>query len=101
MIYFGQRESAETMFNWGYVTFLAEDDKFEELVHEKASWLGNAPTTSLAMIKKAVKFGTQVPLDVGLQLEQLGFAVNSSSPDIQEGIKAFLQKRETKFTGGM
>ena len=89
------------MYNWGYVSFLVDDDKFEEFVHEKAKWLGNAATTSLVIIKKAVKFGTQVPLKIGLQFEQLGFGINSASSDVQEGIKAFLRKKEPKFTGGM
>ncbi|MHA1196947.1 MAG: enoyl-CoA hydratase/isomerase family protein [Promethearchaeota archaeon] len=101
MIYFGERYSAEEMYNWGYVSFLVDDDKFEEFVHEKAKWLGNAATTSLVIIKKAVKFGTQVPLKIGLQFEQLGFGINSASSDVQEGIKAFLRKKEPKFTGGM
>jgi enoyl-CoA hydratase/carnithine racemase len=102
MTYFGQPESAETMHEWGYVSFLAnEGEEFEKLVHEKASWIGHAATTSLYVIKKAVKFGTQVPLSVGLQFEQLGFGVNAASTDVTEGINAFLRKREPKFTGGM
>ena len=48
MCYFGDRESAETMFEWGYVSFLCNDgDEFENLIHEKASFLGNYPTTAL------------------------------------------------------
>jgi len=31
----------------------------------------------------------------------LGFGVNSGSKDVNEGIQAFLQKREPKFTGGI
>ena len=102
MLYFGERVSAEQMYDWGYVGFLAEEgDEFENLVHEKASWLGNAATTSLAIIKKATKFGTQVPLKIGLLFEQLGFGVNSASSDVQEGIMSFLKRKEPKFTGGM
>ena len=63
--------------------------------------LGNAATTSLFCIKKAVKFGTQGPLQVGNIFEMLGYGVNSGSKDVNEGIMAFLQKREPKFTGGM
>jgi enoyl-CoA hydratase/3-hydroxyacyl-CoA dehydrogenase len=102
MIYFGERVSAEKMYEWGHVSYLcAEGEEFENLIHEKASWLGHAATTSLLAIKKAVKFGTQVPIDIGIQFEMLGFGVNASSPDVNEGIKAFLQKRDPKFTGGI
>ncbi len=102
MLYFGERVSAEQMYDWGYVSFFAEEgDEFENLVHEKASWLGNAATTSLAIIKNAAKFGTQVPLKIGLLFEQLGFGVNSASSDVQEGIMSFLKRKDPKFTGGM
>jgi hypothetical protein len=63
--------------------------------------LGNSATTALFCIKKAVKFGTQAPLQIGNIFEMLGFGVNSGSKDVNEGIMAFLQKRDPKFTGGM
>jgi enoyl-CoA hydratase/carnithine racemase len=102
MCYFGERESAETMFEWGYVSFLCDDgNEFENLIHGKASFLGHYPTTALFCIKKAVKFGSQAALNVGNTLEMMGFGINSASTDVNEGITAFLQKREPKFTGGM
>ncbi len=102
MIYFGERIPADKMYEWGHVSYLCDDgEEFENLIHEKASWLGHAPTTSLLVIKKAVKFGTQVPIQVGSQFEMLGFGVNSGSKDVSEGIKAFLEKRKPNFTGGI
>lgn len=99
MIYFGEHYPAEIMYNWGLVSFLVENDKFEDFVHEKASWIGNAATKSLFVIKKAIDYGSQAPLNLGLQFEHLGYAVNSQSKDVVEGVTAFLQKREPKFTG--
>jgi len=99
MLYFGDRYSAEEMYDMGYVAYVADDDKFEDLVNEKATWLGKAATTALIMIKKCAKFGTQIPLDIGLHFEQLGFGINSASSDVKEGIKAFLKKQEPEFKG--
>jgi enoyl-CoA hydratase/carnithine racemase len=100
MIYFGERVPAEKMHEWGYVSFLAEEgDEFENLVIEKATELGHFPTTSLTVIKKCLKYGTEVPLGVGLQFEQLGFGVNSSASDVKEGINAFLRKKEPEYKG--
>ncbi|MFW9999091.1 MAG: enoyl-CoA hydratase/isomerase family protein [Candidatus Hodarchaeota archaeon] len=102
MIYFGERVSAEKMHEWGHVSYLCDDgEAFENLIHEKASWLGSGPTTALLVIKKAVKFGTQVPIEIGNIFEMFGFGVNAGSKDVNEGIQAFLQKREPKFTGGI
>lgn len=99
LMFFGDHYTAEQMYEYGIVSFLADDDKFEDLVHEKASWLGNAATNSLFVIKKCIDYGSQVPLNVGLQFEHLGFAVNSMSKDVIEGVSAFLQKRQPKFRG--
>jgi enoyl-CoA hydratase/3-hydroxyacyl-CoA dehydrogenase len=99
MMYFGEHFTAEQMNEWGFVSFLVEDNEFEDFVHEKASWLGNAPTNALFVIKKCVQYGTQVPLNVGLQFEHWGYALNTTSKDVMEGVSAFLQKRSPKFEG--
>ena len=99
MIFFGDHYSAEEMYNWGAVSYLVDDDKFEEFVEQKATWIGNAPTKSLFVIKKAIDYGTQSPLNLGLQFEHLGYAINSQSKDVMEGVTAFLEKRTPKFTG--
>ena len=99
MIFFCDHYNAEEMFKWGIISFLVDDEKFENFVHQKASWIGNAPTKSLFVIKKAIDYGSQAPLNLGLQFEHLGYAINSQSKDVIEGVTAFLQKREPKFTG--
>ncbi len=99
MVIFGEHYTAQQMHEYGLVAYLADDDKFEDLVHEKATALGNSATNSLFVIKKCINYGTQVPLNVGLQLEQLAFGVNSRSKDVVEGVTAFLEKRPPKFKG--
>ncbi|MFX1496758.1 MAG: enoyl-CoA hydratase/isomerase family protein [Promethearchaeota archaeon] len=90
--YFGEQFDAKTMLDWGLVTWMVPaGDEFENLVHEKAKWLGDAPTTALFIIKKCVKFGTRYP-QLGIMMEQLGFGVNSASFDSKEGVAAFNRK---------
>ncbi|MFX0027130.1 MAG: enoyl-CoA hydratase-related protein [Candidatus Hermodarchaeota archaeon] len=90
--YFGEHFDAKAMHDWGLVTWMAPaGEEFEKLVHEKAKWLGDAPTTALFIIKKCVKFGTRYP-QLGIMMEQLGFGVNSASFDSKEGVAAFNRK---------
>jgi enoyl-CoA hydratase/3-hydroxyacyl-CoA dehydrogenase len=99
MMFFGEHYTAEQMFEWGVISFVVEDDKFEDFVHERASWLGNSATNSLFLIKKSIDYGTQVPSNIGLQFEQMGYAINTRSKDVAEGITAFREKRTPKFQG--
>ena len=99
MMFFGEHYTAEQMFEWGVISFVVDEDKFEDFVHERASWLGNAATNSLFLIKKSIDYGTQTPLNIGLQFEQMGYAINSRSKDVAEGVNAFLQKRKPTFQG--
>ena len=89
---FGEPLSGEKALEWGLVNWMAPaGDEFEKLVHEKASWLGNAATTALFVIKKCVKFGTR-NIQLGTIMEQMGFGINSASSDSKEGIMAFNRK---------
>jgi enoyl-CoA hydratase/carnithine racemase len=98
--YFGENFDAKTMMDWGLVTWIAPaGEEFEKLVHEKAKWLGDAPTTALFIIKKCVKFGTRYP-ELGIIMEQLGFGVNSASFDSKEGVAAFNRKVRCPVCGG-
>jgi len=99
LMFFGEHYSAKEMFDWGVISYLVEDDDFEDFVIEKAAELGNAATNSLFIIKKSIDYGTQVPLRIGLQFEQMGYAINSRSKDVAEGVNAFLEKRQPKFQG--
>ena len=99
LMFFGEHYTAEQMFEWGVISFVVDDDKFEDFIHKRASWLGNAATNSLFIIKKSIDYGTQTPLNIGLQFEQMGYAINTRSKDVAEGISAFLEKRKPKFQG--
>ena len=97
---FGEHHPAERMQDWGLVSWIAPaGEEFEKLVHEKAKWLGDAPTTALYVIKKCNKFGSR-NIQLGTIMEQLGFGVNSASFDAKEGIIAFNRKVKCPKCGG-
>ncbi len=98
--YFGEQFDAKTMLDWGLVSWIGSaGDEFEKLVHEKAKWLGDAPTTALFIIKKCVKFGTR-NIQLGIIMEQFGFGINSASSDSKEGVAAFNRKVKCPVCNG-
>jgi len=100
MAMFGEQINAKTMLDWGFVSWMAPaGEEFEKLIHEKAKWLSESPTTALYIIKKVVKFGTRYQ-ELGCMMEQFGFGVNSASFDAKEGIMAFNRKIKCPKCGG-
>ncbi|MFX0047799.1 MAG: enoyl-CoA hydratase/isomerase family protein [Candidatus Hermodarchaeota archaeon] len=96
----GEPIDGQTAVDWGLASWSAPaGDEFEKLVHEKAKWFGDAPTTALFVIKKCVKFGTR-NLQLGLIMEQMGFGINQVSFDAKEGIMAFNRKVKCPNCGG-
>ncbi len=88
----GDPIDAQTALDWGLANWIAPaGEEFEKLVHEKAKWFGDAPTTALFVIKKCVKFGTR-NIQLGTIMEQMGFGINQVSFDAKEGIMAFNRK---------
>ena len=53
----------------------------------------------LRLAKAAVHAAMETPLSAGLALERELFITAFASEDRKEGVAAFLEKREAKFTG--
>jgi len=60
--------------------------------------LANAPLALTSCIEAVVR-GTEIPLDDGLNLEAIHFALLAGSLDMAEGTRAFLEKRPPAFAG--
>jgi enoyl-CoA hydratase len=53
----------------------------------------------VALSLEAVDRGLEMGLEEGLQLEANHFGLAAASADMREGMAAFLEKREARFTG--
>jgi len=92
MILTGDFVDAKSMLEWGFLADLYTVEEFDEKVHKLASKLGNGPTIALIYAKRSMNYGTQVPLPIGMQFESQGFGINSTSHDLDEGLKSFNEK---------
>jgi len=79
----------------------ADDAAFlEEVLAYAASFCSpGRAALSVGLIKRAVKSGSEMPLEQGLALERELQARLFASGDAREGIAAFLEKREAQFQG--
>ena len=95
----GDKLSAEQAAQWGLIWRCVEDGEFKQTVDTLAQQLALAPTRGLARTKQAIyeswgrSFEQQLDQERDFQRE-LG-----RSQDYAEGVAAFTEKRNPKFTG--
>lgn len=94
-----ERLPAEKAFEWGLINRLYEDnDALMQGALEIAGRLARGPK-SLALIRKAYwatwSNGYEAQLDLEARLQNEA----GKTEDFKEGVKAFLEKREARFSG--
>jgi 2-(1,2-epoxy-1,2-dihydrophenyl)acetyl-CoA isomerase len=95
----GDRVDAQDAERLGLVSAVAAPEGFDALVREQAQRLAALPTRAIGATKKL--FADAPVLDFQEALEREAHAQDESTKtaDFLEGVAAFLEKREARFTG--
>jgi enoyl-CoA hydratase/3-hydroxyacyl-CoA dehydrogenase len=94
----GERISAKRAFKMGLINKAVDDDDFEEEVSNLAKRISlQCGPIAVGIAKQMVNFGSQIPLDIGLEMESYGSGLVKSTKDFDEGTSAFLKKRKVNF----
>ncbi len=91
--------SAQQALEWGLVNQVVPDDQLMDTVGELASKLASGPTRAHGLTKRALYRATMGQLQSALEYEAQLQEIAGRSADHKEGLAAFLEKREPKFTG--
>ncbi len=99
MLFSGEMVRADEALRIGLVDEVVPADQLTDRTRALAATIASKSPVALQLIKEAVRAAVRMPLDEGLRLETTLFGLAFSSEDKVEGVKAFLDKREPKFTG--
>ena len=99
MILSGAIVDAQSALSMGLVNHVVAADQLETRTMEIANRIAEKSPIALRLAKEAVKLASRSNLDEGLRREIDLFALCFSSEDKDEGVKAFLEKRQPEFKG--
>ena len=95
----GRKLPASEALEWGLVSEVVEGDGLATRAAELAAQLAAMPTRGVGMTKRLFDGAATNTLDEQLELEAQLQTAATQTADFREGVDAFLEKREPKFTG--
>jgi enoyl-CoA hydratase len=99
LLYTGEIIGADEAHRIGLVDEVVPAEKLPERARELAGAIAGKSPVALQLIKEAVRASVRTPLDEGLRHETTLFGLVFSSEDKEEGVEAFLKKRQPEFKG--
>ncbi len=90
---------AEKAEAWGLIWKVVDDQALMAEAEKLCTHFASAPTAGLALIKRALDVSWSNDLEAQLDLERELQREASLTPDYQEGVRAFLEKRRPVFSG--
>jgi enoyl-CoA hydratase/carnithine racemase len=95
----GKKLGAKEAYEWGLLNKVSKPGEVLKDAKEYAAQLGKRAPLALKAILNAMVLGPDTNMYAGIEIELSGSAIVQTSKDAMEGMTAFMEKREAKFTG--
>jgi enoyl-CoA hydratase/3-hydroxyacyl-CoA dehydrogenase len=99
MILTGERITGKQAYDMGLVAKLFDADIDSESVMYAREIATTSAPIAASLAKKLVNKGSEVPEDVGLDMESAAMGVLFGTEDLKEGVSSLLSKRRPAFKG--
>lgn len=100
LILTGEWIDGKRAFEMGLVSRLAAQSDPDEYALKYAGELASTVAPVAVMLAKRLLYkGSEVPSDVGLEMESMSYGVLFGTQDLKEGTSAFLGKRKPEYKG--
>jgi enoyl-CoA hydratase len=99
LLLLGERISAEQAREIGIVNRVVAEDEFDEAVDEWATKLAAKSPVAMRLGKDAMYRQLDMPFEDAVDFLRSQLSIALTTEDVQEGVKAFFEKREPNWTG--
>jgi enoyl-CoA hydratase len=99
MILTGEPLSAQRAYEFGLVNRLVPVERYLDEAKELAQLIAERPPVAVRLARQAIRHGIENTFREGVELERRNFMLLFDTLDQDEGMKAFLEKREPNFKG--
>ena len=99
MAFFGEPVDAATALEWGLINEVVAPEDLPATAAEWGRKLAAGPTTALSLMKTLIDASEAGTFEAALEGEARAQHIVYSTTDMAEGIQAFFERREPRFTG--
>jgi len=99
MTFFGDAIDADRALEWGLINEIVPPEQLQETALAWGHRLASGPTTAISLTKRMLDSSFGSSFDEAVEDEARAQHINYSTSDLAEGITAFLERREPRFTG--
>lgn len=89
--------SSKEALDWGLISAVVDDEDLPTAAADMAAKLARGSLTAHGAVKELLMTTFANPLETQMELEGRRIAAAAASPDGQEGIESFVQKRPARF----